>query len=76
MLHFQHFAESKFVQSITAFCCSFFATLIDPDQVVGNTVWWITFGQLVTIYGGIAFGTIRFWHYLKDRKNKIKTPKK
>lgn len=73
--HIQTIADSKFVQSISAFCVSFLITLYDSTGLEQNSDYWLLLGQMVTIYGGILVGVVRFYHYLKDRKRKAKQPK-
>lgn len=72
MNHLHHFIESKFVQSITAFIVSFSATMVDLGKdKFGDYQFWIETGQLITIYGGIVIGLIRFVYWWKDRKRKL-----
>jgi hypothetical protein len=67
------FLDNKFLQSITAFLVSFSATLVDVGEMaVQNYSHWLELGQLITIYGGILIGLIRFVYWWKDRKSALK----
>lgn len=69
--------HSKFVQSIGAFLVSFIATLVDlGSQTINDYQRLLEIGQVITVYGGIIIGLIRFIYWWKDRKYAIAARKR